>query len=172
MIRMLLPDSDSLFVVVTAAALGRCRWHIALGSVAFAALSDRSISCLPWYTATAVFPVRNCLRWAGERRRQRECEPTSCSVEGVRTEGKRRRKYAWNTVTARALVLRTNLQDTSGTNQAFIKDFGGWNQHSPVRSGTFPTRPSPRTPKSAVSEARSTFAAHPSSTRDDEQPRR
>jgi hypothetical protein len=124
------------------------------------------ISCLPRYTATAVFPVKNCLRWARERRRQRECEPTSCSVEGVRTEGKRSRKYDWNTVTARALVPRTNLQDTSRTNQAFIKDFGGWNQHSPVRSGMFPTRPSPRTPISAVSEARSTFAANLSYTRE------
>ena len=128
--------------------------------VIVAALSDRSIAVV----STPVFPVKNCCVGAASIGVSENANRQAAALRGSarkESESEVRLEHGDRSRTR----PRTNLQDASRTNQAFIKVFHGWNQHSPVRSGMFPTRPSPRTPISAVSEARSTFAANPSSTR-------
>jgi hypothetical protein len=149
---MLLPDSDSLFVVVTANALGRCRWHIALGSVVVAALSDRSISCLPgtWQPRCALLRIDCVGRRASASARMR----TDRSFKLQRRGGPNGRK-------AEAEVRlqhgdRSTPHSSPHKSPGYVKNKSSFHQrfrrlarHSPARSGVFLTRASSRTPISA-----------------------
>src|SRR5262245_40132131 len=170
MIRMLLPDSDSLFVVVTAAALGRCRWHIALESVLLLHCRiDPSTACRgTWQPRCSLLRIA-CVG------------PASVGVsenanrQAAALRGSERKESEAEVRLEHGDRLRTRPPHKSPgylkNKSSFHQRFRRLEPDSPVRSGMFATRPSPRTPISAVSEARS-IAANPSSTRDDEQPRR